>query len=242
MFPLPLLPVTDQDLSALDAREALRYQNSFMKNALIRGLNTIYTLATTIQDSTHPSIAHFLSYVQIVCEMLRLHVEGDEAFFTKRGANNTSLDELLGSAWSKNSERKKLLEMIKAWTGEVDGWVSAPASYKAPLLRKRLEEMEVPLMKGSFELVHCITPDIVSKKFDKEEMHDMVFENIEWLLSNSDTAVLIPYCIAHHDITTSKYWPVMAPEGLAAVPAMVQGNESKWMFAPFDPIRRTARL
>lgn len=64
--------------------------------------------------------------------MLRLHVEGDEMFFTKTFPNKTSLDDLLGFVWTKNLQRKKLREMIREWAGELKGWkkVSGAGQFK----------------------------------------------------------------------------------------------------------------
>lgn len=67
-------------------------------------------------------------------------------------------------------------------------------------------------------------------------------ENVEWLGAQSDIAVLLPFVLSHHDPRTSKFWPTITAEGLAALPMLVQIHAACWKLAPFDPVSRDAQV
>lgn len=60
----------------VSSRTALRYQNTLVQNALIRGLNNVYEYAGSIVDGKHKSFKEFMEYNQVVREMIQLHIDG----------------------------------------------------------------------------------------------------------------------------------------------------------------------
>jgi len=50
--------------------------NTFMKNTLIRGVNNIYETAHFVNNDNDKLAYHFLRYVIVVFDMLRLRIEG----------------------------------------------------------------------------------------------------------------------------------------------------------------------
>ncbi|KAJ2931298.1 hypothetical protein H1R20_g5828, partial [Candolleomyces eurysporus] len=240
MYPLTLLPVVPDDLNTMEV--ALRYQTSFMKNALIRALNNVYEQAQRIGDGGHQDFKPFMAYCRIVGDMLRLQYEGDDLFFAKSGTNKVSLDQILGGAWTKSPHWKKVPETLKTWDNKLQEWLENPTTYRGTDLRALLDEMEVPLNKGLFELIEVAKPEILSQKFSDEEMHAMIGEHILWLSSNSDVTILLPFCTSHHDPLTSNFWPIITEEGLAALPELAEQHSSQWALAPFDPVKRVRNL
>ncbi|KAJ2916309.1 hypothetical protein MD484_g4108, partial [Candolleomyces efflorescens] len=238
MYPLTLLPVVADDLNTMDSRVGLRYQTSFMKNALIRALNNIYEQAERISDGENQDFKPFMAYCQIVGDMLRLQYDGDNLFFVGCGTGKVSLDEILGGAWTRNAYWKRIPDTLKIWDARLRDYLENPATYRATDLRALLEEMEGPLTKGLFGLIEVVTPEVISQNFGDEEMQIMIGEHILWLSSNSDLTVLLPFCTSHHDPSTSKFWPVITEEGLAALPGLAEQHASQWALAPFDPVKR----
>lgn len=141
----PLLPIISDDLASLDPRVALRYQNTFMKNALIRGLNDIYLAASTINDGEHPNFREFMEYAQMVCEMIKLHLRGDDVFFTTPNSDGQSLTDILGEDCTLPStialQISSLDEMIHSWN-------KCPSSYTPSELVDFLQNIEEPIVTG----------------------------------------------------------------------------------------------
>lgn len=126
MFPLALFPTVPDNLQDMKyaasqtcrawlsltdhsrARDALVYQNTFMKvtlgcsachwcrcwltfaaqNALIRALNITYEMARKI-EAVHPEFCSFLAYMESVCNILSLHLEGENVTGRSQGPRLT---------------------------------------------------------------------------------------------------------------------------------------------------------
>ncbi|KAF6760120.1 hypothetical protein DFP72DRAFT_1166382 [Ephemerocybe angulata] len=239
MYPLALLPVVGDDLEKMDSRTALRYQNTFMKNALIRGLNNVYEYAGSIVDGNHKSFKEFMGYNQVVREMMQLHIDGDNLFFTTPGPNKITIDRILGGAWTSNPHRIKLKDQLNSWDKRVESWSKKPDTYRGSELRSLLDGMQDLVVKGLIELIHSVKPELLAKNFSAEEMQAMIDDNIVWLATKGNVLLLLPFCTSHHDRSTSKFWPSIAPEGLKAIPDMTKENSSVWSLAPFHPVKFT---
>ncbi|TFK23698.1 hypothetical protein FA15DRAFT_452280 [Coprinopsis marcescibilis] len=241
MYPLPYLPVVDTDISKMDSRQSLKHQIAFMKNALVMGLNNLHQLGHKIKDGKDASAPRLIEYAKVVHDILRLNVDGDEAFFTKRGPNKVSLDDILGSVWSKNPHKNELEDALKAWEEKTQIWAKDILAYNGKELMTLLEKMESPLVKGHLELVSQVKSEIISEKFDNEEVALMLNEHFSWLAENGDVTILLPYCTSHHDLDSSNFWPVLTQEGIRALPILVSESKTNWIFAPFDPITRVKK-
>ncbi|KIK09308.1 hypothetical protein K443DRAFT_651346 [Laccaria amethystina LaAM-08-1] len=246
----PLLPIISDDLASLDPRLALRYQNTFMKNALIRGLNIIYLAASTINDGEHPNFREFTEYAHMVCGMIKLHLRGDDVFFTTPNSDGQTLTDILGEDCTLPST---IALQISSLDEIIQRWNKCPSSYTPSELLDILENVEEPIVTGmrkqvilssqnrglffsSSGQVESIQGEYLIKAYSEAQMRAMIEGNVFWLAAQSDISILLPFCMSHHDKKTSKYWPTIPAEGLAALPELVKAHPSRWIFAPFDPV------
>lgn len=123
------------------------------QNALIRGMNTMYETASHL-TATQPEFKPFVQYSLVVCDMLRLHLQGkdiplhdiqsfttgfvvmrygfasgDEKFFTSLNSHGKSLVDYLGIPRSPNIF-SELDDTLNAIQEKLQAWeaVSCPSS------------------------------------------------------------------------------------------------------------------
>ncbi|KAF5385774.1 hypothetical protein D9615_002333 [Tricholomella constricta] len=193
------------------------YINQHPQNALIRGVNSIYEAAPLANKGK--LAAPFLRYVIMVSDMLRLHLEGDQMFFTRRNTQGKSIVDFLGIAESHSNNFSGLFTFLTGLQQKLKSWNKSPETYSYIDLRGSLGTLG-PLMLRSME---------------------SQAKNLIWLASHSDMAVLLPFVLSHHDPVTSAKWPTVAPEGLKMVPGFVKKDTPCWEFAPFDPVTKQRR-
>ncbi|KAF9467378.1 hypothetical protein BDZ94DRAFT_1382522 [Collybia nuda] len=252
-FPLPLLPTIPDNLDDMDSRKSIRYINTFMKNALIRGLNNVYTLAELVEDS-ETILCSFLDYALVVCDMICLHIEGtqpccDESFFTTPNSEGVALLKILGKSSNMN-DGGKMYNDIKALQQKIYAWKESPSTYSPNLLRMAViqfaQEVYWKMEKQRGRLpnktqVESMDADVLAKAITDKALRSMIDENLQWLASHSDITYLLPFVLSHHDVRTSSYWPSVSPEGLEMVPELVMVHAECWEFAPIDPVTREVK-
>jgi hypothetical protein len=128
----------------------------------------------------------------------------------------------------------------------IQRWNKCPSSYTPSELLDFLENVEEPIVTGmrkqvilssqnrglffsSSGQVESIQGEYLIKAYSEAQMRAMIE-------AQSDISILLPFCMSHHDKKTSKYWPTIPAEGLAALPELVKAHPSRWIFAPFDPV------
>lgn len=230
MFPLPLFPTIPDDLESMDSRRSVQHMNTFMKNTLIRGVNNIYETACLVNNG---KLAYdFLRYAITVLDMLRLHIEGDQMFFIRRNAQDTSLIDFLGIAGSYASEFSVLHDAVKDLQQKLQSWTTSPETYSCMNVRHSLETFAEPMLQSMASQRKLLGKDYMMKFSAEAELRDMI----------TDMSVLLPFVLSHHDPATSAHWPSVAPEGLKLVPDFVNKDPMCWNFAPLDPITKQKRI
>ncbi|KAF9482202.1 hypothetical protein BDN70DRAFT_930180 [Pholiota conissans] len=231
MFPLPLLNTVPDNLEKMRARTALQYQNAFMKNTLVRALNNIYDAAPRVKSS-HPAFASFMGYIEMVCDVASLHIQGDEVFAQSLAQHCKSY------RWPTNKSGPAALNALKSLRHTASDWKKDGRSYNAGHIQKSLNGMEAVLLEVVHKQVPKFSGDAVPSTISDDKISELVTENMVWLMTNSDVHILVPFCMTHHDVKTSKHWPPVTEEGVQAMPDLVKEFASHWTFAPFDPITR----
>ncbi|KJA20014.1 hypothetical protein HYPSUDRAFT_189180 [Hypholoma sublateritium FD-334 SS-4] len=232
MFPLPLIPTVPDDLAKMNARRALPQQNSFMKNALIRALNGIYEYAPRASPA-QPAFGAFMEYIEIVCDMTALHIQGDEIF-----SNSLSSHCKAYQGPSKRHSSMAQNELSSFRRLACDWKKNGGKSYQASQIHSALNGMEGVLIEVLHKQVPKFTEAAVPASISDEQMLGLITDNMVWLTSNSEICILLPFCMAHHDVRMSKYWPPVNLDAIQAMPELVEQNKSLWKFSPFDPISR----
>ncbi|KAF8160881.1 hypothetical protein B0H34DRAFT_806320 [Crassisporium funariophilum] len=232
MFPLALLPTIPDSLEKMQAGQELRYQNTFMKNALIRALNIVYDIAGTFKVGSQPSFNQFMDYAGIVCDMMSLHLKGDEVFVK-------ALSEQCKSFRSVSSKDvAKVRDALGSLRRYIGDWNKDIRSYQQKRLLDCLKGLEAPLSELLHNQVKSFSSDAVTRGISDKILKAMIKENMIWLGGNSDISILLPFCMSHHDTHTSKYWPPITKEAINAMPELVKSHSTLWRFAPFDPVTR----
>ncbi|GLB37334.1 hypothetical protein LshimejAT787_0403850 [Lyophyllum shimeji] len=239
MFPLPLFPTIADDLEAMDSRQSVQHMNTFMKNTLIRGVNNVYDTASHVNNDR--LAYHFLRYATVVFDILRVHIEGDQKFFSTKNAKGTSLVDFLGIADSYAAEFSVLYSAVQGMQKKLQSWIKCPATYSSVEFRKTLETFSKPMLQSMTNQRKALDRGHMMKFCAEPEMRGMITDNLHWLASHSDVAVLLPFVLSHHDPATSARWPNVAPEGLKLVPEFVNKDPICWAFARFDPITKQKR-
>ncbi|KAF8070374.1 hypothetical protein FPV67DRAFT_1016960 [Lyophyllum atratum] len=239
MFPLPLFPTVAVDLEGMDSRSSVQHMNTFMKNTLIRGVNNIYQTAPHVNNKS--LVDPFLRYAIIVCDMLSLHLQGDQMFFTKGNAQNKSLVDFLGITAPYATESSALQNILKHMLEKLHSWTKTPGAYSYVDLQLSLKVLGTPMLQSMASQRNALNKDSLMKFVAEAELRDMITDNLIWLASHSDMSLLLPFVLSHHDPATSEHWPNVAPEGLGLVPDFVHKDLACWGFAPIDPITRQKR-
>ncbi|KAF8971079.1 hypothetical protein BDZ97DRAFT_1337100 [Flammula alnicola] len=234
MFPLPLLPTVPDDLEKMKGRRALLYQNTFMKNALIRALNIIYGVAPKLNGS-HFAFRQFMEYVETVCDMTSLHIQGDEVFCKSLAQHCKAY------RWTSNRSTAVVQDSLKSLRRLVRDWKKDNKSYHYTRLQGCLSGMEAPIIEVLHKQVAKFSGDVLPQSISDEQMRVLITDNMIWLGSNSDISILLPFCMSHHDIKTSKYWPPVTQDAIKAMPELVKEHPTLWKFSPFDPISRSGQ-
>ncbi|KDR75283.1 hypothetical protein GALMADRAFT_140808 [Galerina marginata CBS 339.88] len=171
MFPLPLLSSVPDNLEKMKARRALLYQNTFMKNALIRALNVVYDVAPKIKAS-HPAFRQFMDYVDIVCDMISLHVRGDEVFF------KSISQQCAAFRLTTNNNAAVLQNHMSSLQHQIDDWKKKVARFTEEALPQsisddRLNELikENIIWLGTNGNVSVLLPFCVSHHDPKTSKH-----------------------------------------------------------------------
>ncbi|KIM45059.1 hypothetical protein M413DRAFT_328441 [Hebeloma cylindrosporum] len=204
-----------------------------MKNALIRGLNAIYAVAPKIKAS-HPAFQHFLEYIEVVCEMIMLHLQGDEVFLESLSQKCT------GYRWVANKNITSLQNPLNALRQLVSEWKRNGNSYQASRLQSSLSSMEDLLVDVLRKQVAKLRGDALPESVSNSDLHSLIIGNMIWLGTNSDISILLPFCMSHHDPRTSQFWPPITADAIAAMPELVKAHPNIWKFAPFNPVTKAA--
>ncbi|TRM69224.1 hypothetical protein BD626DRAFT_473361 [Schizophyllum amplum] len=238
MFPLATLPVSDvpADLVSGDPRATLRHINTFMKNDLIRALNSVQSAGSRV-SAGQPTFVPFLEYATRVCDVLEYHLEGDETFFTCKEPRlgGRSLFEIFG--YANPTHAATATAGIQALKDKLSSWRQNPSSYSVSALTEAMS-FAGPMAEGMKKQVAAIREDVLNKVISAEAMGDMIQENLIWFTGRFDAAFLVPFVIAHHDVASAAAWPPLGPDAETALPDLVQEHKELWQFAPYDPITR----
>ncbi|TFK44464.1 hypothetical protein BDQ12DRAFT_18561 [Crucibulum laeve] len=235
MTPLKLFPTIPDELEAMDSRLALRYQNIFMKNTLIRGLNTVHEVAPQINPS-HPLFQAFMEYAEIVGDMVRLHLEGDEVFFITFNGSGRSLFDILGEECNPNDF--KIGDQLKALRQVINRWQEDQSTYVPATLQEHIQHLNSTLSTKFWDQINKVKSEYLVSVVSDERLRTMIQDNVIWLVTHSDMTILLPFILSHHDSKTSAHWPSVTEEGMAAMPELLKVHEGCWKFAPFDPITK----
>ncbi|PPQ93684.1 hypothetical protein CVT25_012743 [Psilocybe cyanescens] len=250
MFPLALFPTVPDNLQDMKARDALVYQNTFMKNALIRALNITYEMARKI-EAVHPEFCSFLAYMESVCNILSLHLEGDDVFFQTLSLHCNEV------AVVNNEIAIAFRKDLNSLLGLIGEWIESPDSYQHARLQDCLKKIESSITEVLHTQMSRFRGDALPNSIDDETLRvlvrgvssllsieppiDQCFpENMIWFGSRVDIAILLPFCTSHHDPLTSKYWPPVTSDAIEAIPDLARVHPHLWKFAPFDPVTRNA--
>ncbi|KAJ3500350.1 hypothetical protein NLJ89_g9839 [Agrocybe chaxingu] len=234
-FPLALLPTIPDNLDKLKARDALLYQNTFMKNALIRGLNVLYDVAPKVTTGSQSGFQPFMEYVDTVCDMLILHIQGDEEFFQALAQHCKSF------RWSANKTTATAVASLNILRRSVSGWKKDPKTFSSARLLVPLTSMEGVLLEVLHKQVPKFKSEALPQAVSDDQLAGLIKDNMIWLASNSDVTVLLPFCMSHHDPKTSKHWPPVSEEAIKAMPGLVNAHPAIWKLAPFDPITKQGK-
>ncbi|KAJ8521190.1 hypothetical protein ONZ45_g2099 [Pleurotus djamor] len=207
-YPLQALPTKPEQIATMDhfsSRERLKLEMAFMKNVFAQALNTLHKVAPAVEAS-RSAFVPFLDYAGLTSAFLLLHIEGDGAFHRHEPSENgKTIQSVLGNACNPPTD---------GIVGEV----------------KKLQAMIETLRK-----VAAIDSKKLAEQFSEEALNKMMFDNMTWFGQQAGVEALIPYIISHHDTATSKHWPCIPPEALAALPELVKKNSACWQFAPMHP-------
>ncbi|CAA7259147.1 unnamed protein product [Cyclocybe aegerita] len=234
-FPLALLPTIPDNLDKLKARNALLYHNTFMKNALIRSLNVLYDVAPKVTTGSHSGFQPFMEYVDTVCDMLILHIKGDEEFF------KTLAQQCKSFRWSANKATVTVVDSLNALRRSVSGWKKDPKMFASARLLAIITSMEGVLREVLHKQVAKFRSEALPQTVSDDQLASMIKDNMIWLASNSDVTILLPFCMSHHDPKTSKHWPPVSEEAIKAMPGLVNTHPTIWKLAPFDPITKQGK-
>ncbi|KAF9047383.1 hypothetical protein BJ165DRAFT_1097620 [Panaeolus papilionaceus] len=232
-FPLSLLPTIPNSFESMKASQALQFQNTFMKNALIRGLNRVHELASRVKPGSR-ECRQFADYVGVVCMLLDNHIEGDE-FFLKRLAQETK------APYSVNKSGGTVQVALKAIRSMAEGWKKDLKAYLSTRLIDALVGMDKDINEALHKQSTKFKPESLPKGVSDDKVFELIGENLAWIVTKVDMNMVLPYCMSHHDIKTSSHWPTANPEAIQKeLPKLVNAHAEMWKLAPFDPLSRKA--
>ncbi|PPQ98412.1 hypothetical protein CVT24_004091 [Panaeolus cyanescens] len=232
-FPLALLPTIPNSFESMKGSQALQYQNTFMKNALIRALNRVHELAPRIKPASK-ELRQFADYVEVVCKLFDNHIEGDELFL-KRLAQETKM------SYCAIKCGATVQAALKGMRSMVETWKKDPKAY----LPTRLLDALVAMDKDINEVLHKqsvkFRPESIPKGISDDKLFELIGENLAWIVTKVDMNLVLPFCVSHHDIKTSPHWPTVHPDAIQKeLPKLVKVHADMWKLAPFDPLTRKA--
>ncbi|KZT23597.1 hypothetical protein NEOLEDRAFT_1069281 [Neolentinus lepideus HHB14362 ss-1] len=233
-FPLDTLPVLPDDLESMDPFTVLPQLMALMKNTLIRGMNNIHQIAGVI-NPLHPDLRHYLRYVECYCDILKMHFQGDNVFFTKPVCSGKPLMVIISPACNPSTELFQ--ESLEHLHKLVRNYVENPSAYSGSAVRDCLTfgPKMIEQMKAQIEAIEI---DELRRHVSTENIISMIQESIDWFAENTDVAFMAPFVLTHHDPATSRYWPPITPDGQSKLPAVLKVHEGVWQFAPFDAVTR----
>ncbi|KAG6837795.1 hypothetical protein H0H93_016163 [Arthromyces matolae] len=205
-----------------------------MKNALIRGLNNLHNLAPRVLDNHR---VPFLRYASVVCDILYLHLKGDQLFLSRTNSQGKSLLACSTIEANINQDLSQLLAATSKLRNNIKSWLNAPDSYAPVHLQRSLDAIAALILAGMTNQRLVLDKDNLIQYCPTEaEIREMIHENLLWLTSEITISILLPFVLSHHDPSTSAYWPAVSPQGRQLVPGFVDQDSACWYFAPFDPI------
>ncbi|TFK74565.1 hypothetical protein BDN72DRAFT_833051 [Pluteus cervinus] len=234
MYPLSVFASIPDDLNKMDSRISMKHLNLFMKNTIIRGLNTVYAVAPSI-SSDHSAFPAFMAYTKIVLIMVMFHLDGDEAFFTRPFNEKECLLNFLGSA--SVAKNQPLVAAVADAQKRVGAWIIDPKDYTADTLRAALE-FGGPLTEALGKQLDSMNNECLEKIVSHEALHLFIEEHLKWLTTKPEVTILVPFIVGHHDFSTNQHWPGLSAEGNAALPHLVAMQPEAWKFAPVDPLTK----
>ncbi|KAI0314278.1 hypothetical protein OF83DRAFT_1174887 [Amylostereum chailletii] len=253
-FPLPMLPTIPQDLRTIEydpphllrhsadsqgppfhsSRTALAYEMAFMKNTLLRGLNSIRARAEGIGGKGDARAGPFAEYVRAFCDVLLADVKGDDEFFrtpcggkAKERMGVVLVDILPGCAPDLSAVVRSVQE-LKAVVGDADTYDGKALVAKLAFAGDLYATWERQLKAVDGKRLGDLLSDA--------EVREMIDKIVNWFVAHSDIAYLFPYIFAHHDRATSEHWPPRAPDSMSLLSGLVAKHPHCWEFAPFDPM------
>ncbi|KAG5646846.1 hypothetical protein DXG03_002223 [Asterophora parasitica] len=143
-----------------------------MKNTLIRGVNNVYSTAPLVTNNkfTPP----FLRYVVIVIEILRLHLEGDQLFFTKINVQGKSIVDVLGIANSYLKDYAALLAFLQGMQQMLQKWTKTPQKFSPGDLQGSLGTLSSLMLRHMESQRKALSKDYLMKYCSDKELRDMI--------------------------------------------------------------------
>ncbi|KAL0577756.1 hypothetical protein V5O48_004250 [Marasmius crinis-equi] len=181
-------PVDSTALKSQDAGAYLLCVNTLMKNTIVRALARILEIATATKEGGE--FQSFVDYIRITCDMLELHLQGDEMFFTSPSpSQRIKLVDVLGA--SCNPRTPELQGSVEELRRKTEEWREAPGTFHSQCL-DLLTRVSSTMLEAMSEQLIAVRSDALKSALGNEELQSMIHANIAWIGGNSDITVLLP--------------------------------------------------